>query len=135
MADEWTIRDYTRNFLAKERPVGVLLDEKTVEAQMIAAVRAWAGFAGLACFDYAQKPAHEIARDTEITATEWARIRPLFLLYLEREQALQLEASRGMGIDPYGRSSSEIAAEIQQFEQDLPHQAFCIPVFEVPRAE
>jgi hypothetical protein len=58
-------------------------------------------------------------------------IRPLFLLYLERETALQLEASRGMGIDPFGRSSSEVAGDIVQMELGYPHAAAFQPIFTV----
>lgn len=65
----------------------------------------------------------EIAGSTDLTVSEWALIRPLFLLYVERENAIQLEASRGMGIDPFGRSSSEVAGDIVQMELGMPHSA------------
>ncbi len=65
----------------------------------------------------------EITLLTDITVSEWALIRPLFLLYIERENAIQLEASRGMGVDPFGRSSSEVAGDIVQMELSMPHSA------------
>lgn len=61
---------------------------------------------------------------TELTVSEWTLIRSLFLLYVERENAIYLEASRGLGIDVYGRATSEIIADITQAELDYPRKAF-----------
>jgi hypothetical protein len=55
----------------------------------------------------------------------------LFLLYVERETALQLEASRGLGLDVFGRSSGEVAGDIAQAEAEMPHRAFCKPIVSV----
>ena len=55
---------------------------------------------------------------------EYAIIKPLFLLYVERETALQLEASRQLGADVFGRSSSEISADINNYELQLQKLAF-----------
>jgi hypothetical protein len=59
-----------------------------------------------------------------LTPSEWAIIQPLFNAYVDHENALRLEASRGLGLDVYGRSSSELASEIKQLEMDLPRKAF-----------
>lgn len=126
-----TIADLVSDFMERERPIGILLDEDTVTAQAIAATRIYAGYGGLKAFDYEEPDAGAITAETPLSTSEWAVIRPLFVLYLEKETALQLEASRGMGVDPYGRSSSEIASEIMQAEQAMPLQAFCVPAFEV----
>lgn len=62
---------------------------------------------------------------TEVTVGEWAVISPLFNLYVERETAMRLEASRAGGIEVYGRSVSEIQNDITSMEQDmLPQRAF-----------
>lgn len=67
-----------------------------------------------------------------LNAGEWQLIRPLFVLYVERSNAMRLEASRGEGVDPYGRSSSEVAAEIFNYETDiLPRKAFVEEPFTV----
>lgn len=66
-----------------------------------------------------------IEGETEITTGEWAVIKPLFMLYVERETAIRLEASRGLGLDPYGRLSSEIAQDIKDMEENvIPAKAF-----------
>ena len=130
-----TLQDLADDFNAKERPVGVLVDEGVVLAQLIAATRFYAGFGGLKAFDFEAPELEQIDAATTLTTSEWSLIRPLFILYVEKESALQLEASRGMGIDPYGRSSSEIASEITQAESEMPHRAFCIPFVEVGKDE
>ncbi|HEO1661584.1 hypothetical protein OE519_00505 [Pseudomonas aeruginosa] len=124
------LADLAQTFATQERPAGNLLDEETVLAQAVAATRFYAGFAALRAHE-GVTPVPDIDGDTAITTSEWALIRPLFLLYAERETALQLEASRGMGIDPFGRSASEIAAEITQAEADMPHRAFFQPIITV----
>ncbi len=122
--------EWVSQFTDNERPVSLLLDSDVVTAQAIAAVNFYAGYARLV--------AHElltvtpvIDADTAITVSEWAIIRPLFLLFIEREQAIQLEASRGLGVDVYGRSVSEIASEITQYEMELPHKAFSADIITV----
>lgn len=124
------LSDLAQTFAMQERPAGNLLDDETVLAQAVAATRFYAGFAALRAHEGAW-PVPDIDGDTNITASEWALIRPLFMLYAERETALQLEASRGMGIDPFGRSASEISAEIAQAEADMPHRAFFQPIITV----
>lgn len=71
-----------------------------------------------------------IKESTSLSTAEWAMIRPLFWLYAERENALRLEASRGMGIEPHGRQVSEITADIREMESiTLPSAAFVsIPI-------
>lgn len=69
---------------------------------------------------------------TEVTTGEWAIIGPLFRLYVERENAMLLEATRGLGADPYGRSVSEVSAEITMMENEiLPQKAFVHTAIEV----
>ncbi|AJK46244.1 hypothetical protein [Burkholderia plantarii] len=125
-----TLVELAERFASQERPAGNLLDEGTLLAQLLAATRFYAGFAAIRSFETATPP-REVGKDTEINDSEWALIRPLFMLYVERETALQLEASRGLGIDPFGRSASEVAAEIAQIEADMPRKAFCQPIVTV----
>ena len=138
-----TLAKLVSDFLDRERPDGVILDPDTEMAQAIAATRFYAGYA---IMSYARKAAEEseddnaepelstacdITRSTDVTLSEWAIIRPLFILYVERETALNLEASRGMGVDPYGRTSSEISGDITQYEQEMSHKAFMEPAVTV----
>jgi len=125
-----TLTELADTFAKDERPAGNLLDDAAVLAQAVAATRYYAGFAMLRAHDGATTPP-DITGTTTITTSEWALIRPLFLLYVERETAIQLEASRGMGADPFGRSSSEVAAEITQIEAEMPCKAFFHPVVTV----
>lgn len=117
-----------------ERPAGNLLDTPDLLAQAIAATSFYSGYAALATHlaipiadpaPVPPTPYPAITSATEISVSEWAVIRSLFMLYVERESAMQLEASRGMGIDPFGRSSSEIASDIALFESEFPHRVFC----------
>ncbi|MBL8473808.1 MAG: hypothetical protein JNM98_18605 [Rhodocyclaceae bacterium] len=126
-----TLADLVEVFLGQERPVGCVLESDVVLAHAVAATRFYAGFATLEAHrDITSAPPIGIS-ETDIGLSEWALIRPLFLLYVERETALQLEASRGFGIEPFGRSSGEIAAEITQFEADMPGRAFSCPIITV----
>lgn len=60
----------------------------------------------------------------DLTPSEWAIIMPLFEAYVEKESALRLEASRGLGADVYGQSVSEVDQKISQLEAELPQKAF-----------
>ena len=120
------IADHASQFIERERPAANLLSADQVEALAVAATRFYAGYA-----DFADADVMEISPATDLTDSEWAVIRPLFLLYVEREQAIQLEASRGLGVDVFGRSVSEVSGEIAQAEAELPHRAFYRPVVTV----
>lgn len=66
-----------------------------------------------------------IGEDTDVSLSEWAIIRPLFVLYVERGNATLLEASRGLGVDVFGRAVSEVAQDITRMEEEtLPAKAF-----------
>jgi hypothetical protein len=67
----------------------------------------------------------ELSLSTDITYSEWALIRPLYMLYIERENARALEATRMQGVDVYGRDVANIEQDIRQYEEtDLPRLAF-----------
>lgn len=111
------------NFVTNERPAGNILDEPGVLAQAIAAASFVAGYMALSAHA-GVSPVPAIGGDTVVSLSEWALIRPLFLLYIEREQTMQLEATRVMGLDVFGRSSSEISGDITQLEAEIPRRAF-----------
>jgi len=63
--------------------------------------------------------------ETDITFSEWAVIKPLFMLYVEKANAFALEASRVMGVEVFGRAVDTIENDIQRYEQiDMPRLAF-----------
>lgn len=105
-------------FSDNERPLGTVLTDSILLAMGVAAVSRYSGYAAL------RSAPEEINGDTDLSMGEWVIIRPLFLLYVERENALYLEASRGMGLDPYGRTVGEITADITAYEGELPRLAF-----------
>ena len=127
------IKQLVDDFTGSARPIGNILDEKAIMAQCRAALRFYAGYAlKEPCESYEDVAKFEdLNEETDVSPSEWALIRPLFLLYVEREQALQLEASRAMGADPFGRSSSEVGAEISQYEMQFAQKAFAQPLFSV----
>lgn len=120
-----TITDLVTQFLTDDRPAGNILSEPVFIAQAIAATKFYAGFA-----EIESKPV-SIDDTTELSLSEWALIRPLFLLYIEREHALQVEASGMMGITGFGRTSSEVSGDIREYELDMPHKAWIVPIFTV----
>lgn len=73
-----------------------------------------------------------ITGDTVLSVGEWAIVRPLFVLYVERENAIRLESSRVMGGDPYGRSVAEVAGEIAVMEgETIPNKTGTYALIEV----
>jgi hypothetical protein len=72
-----------------------------------------------------------ITDQTEVSVGEWSSIQPLFTLYVEKENAMRLEASRSMGIEVYGRSVGEIAQDISREEEAMPQKAFSHAVLTV----
>ncbi len=126
-----TLNDLVLEFMASRLTGGLVIDIPDVTKAMLKAVRFYAGYAEVSYFfeqDPSVTPALTQLTDTvTLTTSEWAIIQPLFNAYADHENALRLEASRGLGVDVYGRSSSELSAEIKQLELDLPRKAFYQP--------
>ena len=99
-----------------------VLDPDDVEGLAVNATQYYAGWASMASDD-GEAP-FEITGSTEVTTSEWSLIEPLFVLYVEKEQAVQMEATQVMGITQFGRTSSEISGEIQAYKERLPQLAF-----------
>lgn len=115
-------------FLQHERGAANILPPESVSAQALAAVEFYAGFAEL------ESPpglGQSVTTGIDLSLSEWAEIRPLFLLYVERESALQMEATRSMGAEIFGRNSSEVGSDISQLEADFPRRVFCCPIITV----
>jgi len=126
-----TLNDLVLEFMASRLTGGLVIDVPDVTKAMLKAVRFYAGYAEVSYFfeqDPSVTPAlTQLTDAVTLTTSEWAIIQPLFNAYADHENALRLEASRGLGVDVYGRSSSELSAEIKQLELDLPRKAFYQP--------
>lgn len=123
-----------------ELPVGIVVTQLQVERSIKNAVRFYCGYAVLKSApptdtdeDELTPPYHtaitagnEITggQDYELSPSEWAIIRPLFVLYVELENAAALEATRALGLDVYGRQTSEVQADIREREAMMPKDAF-----------
>lgn len=107
-------------------PIGIVLDADQVRALAVKAMRLYHGYSRLElCRIIGEEiELEDLDPDFCLTESEWAIIRPLFELYVERENARFLESSRGQGLDVYGRGTSEIQGDITQYEMELPHKAF-----------
>ncbi len=123
-----TLADLVAEFITSRLSGGLVLGEPDVTSAMLKAVRLFAGYTALTHFA-AQVPSvtptlAQITTAVILTPSEWAIIQPLFNAYADHENALRLEASRGLGLDVFGRSVSELAGDIRQLEMDLPRKAF-----------
>ena len=119
------ITELMTQFSSRERPIGTLLSADVLLALVEAATRKYIGYAALA------SQAWVITETTDLTTGEWALIKPLFLLYVELENAIYLESTRGLGLEVYGRSVAEVMADITDYEQNLGHLAFCRPIITI----
>lgn len=105
-------------------PFGLILSEQEEQAQAVNAARQYAAWGDIASLGDSPVLA-TLDADTVIDEGEWAIIKPLAALFIERENARALEASRGVGVDVYGRDVNTIEADIRQYESvDLPRLAF-----------
>lgn len=123
-----TVAVLVTEFIVSRNTGGLVLTEAEVTTAMVKAVRFFAGYAVLAHFASQVIPVTptvtQIDSTVALTTSEWAIIQPLFNAYVDHENAIRLEASRGLGLDVFGRSVSEMAGEIKQLEADLPRKAF-----------
>lgn len=120
-----TVAVLVTEFMASRLTGGLVLTEAEVTTAMVKAVRFFAGYATLAHFANQPTPTvTQIDSTVALTTSEWAIIQPLFNAYVDHENAIRLEASRGLGLDVFGRSVSELAGAITQLEADLPRKAF-----------
>lgn len=116
-------------FVETRRPGWLVLEDEEVLAQAIDATRFYLGFGAL---ESKVASLDDVDEGTEVTASEWAVISPLFVLMVEKENSLRLEASRAAGLEVYGRQASEIEGDIRQMKDEtLPQRAFSAESFEV----
>lgn len=130
-----TLADLVAEFVATRSPGWLVLTESEATECAVAALRFYAAHgavASLVVVDPDGLPVDTsidlglVSAAADLTTGEWAVIRPLFSLYVEKEQALRLEASRAAGLDVYGRQVSEIAGDIAAMEgpDGVPSRAF-----------
>jgi hypothetical protein len=117
--------------LAVNWTYGLIIEDADVVKQAVIAARqylAWGDIASIAAGD-PLAGLDDMDENCDVSPSEWGLLKPLVMLYVERENARALEASRGQGVDVYGRSVSEIDQSITQYETvDLPKLAFsCQP--------
>lgn len=141
-----SIKTKVQRYLTEEAPDTNLLPPAQVLALALAAVRKYIAYGELAA-QRLQRQEWEQAfqRDAStprpaplpineeliVTPSEWAVVSDLWSLYLERDQAKQMEASRGLGVEAFGRASSEIEADIRAEHESLPMRAFWFGPFTV----
>lgn len=110
-----------------ELPIGLVLTPEQVERSLRDAVRFFCGHANLASGDVVDSRAligGDKSQDADLSPGEFSLIQPLWLLYLERENSMAMEASRAMGAEMVGRAVAEVVAGITEYEQRLPLLAF-----------
>jgi hypothetical protein len=108
---------------------GLILSEPDLVAQAINAARqyaAWGSIQSLALNpDASPSQLDDIDEIVDISDGEWGVIKPLYSMYVERQNALGLEASRMQGVEVYGRTVAEVEMDIRMYESDvLPRMAF-----------
>lgn len=123
------LKAIVQRFLEQERGVAVLLSHDQVEALALSAVGFYCGYSDLK--NHPDTRFEDINLECDIEIAEWVTIQPLFLLYVERETALQLEATGMQGATGYGRGSSEVNSEISRYEVEFAQIASCYPVMMV----
>lgn len=108
-------------------PIGCVLDEQQIERSLRVATRFYCGCADLASGETVNAKAligDDPAQDVDLTPGELELIRPLWDLYMEKENSMALEASRTQGAELFGRAVSEIVPAITEYEARLPMLAF-----------
>lgn len=153
-----TLEDLALQYLEARK--GLVLDEEGIVTHAVAAAQFYAGYGDIASVSQSDvllsapgagrpypvvadpepeqrmalpiKDLELIDSDTIVSTGEWAIIRPLFVLYAERENATLIEATRGLGVDPYGRSVSEVNADISLMEAEtIPQKSMVHVLIEV----
>lgn len=123
------LKAIVQRFLDQERGIAILLQPEQIEALAISATGFYCGYSDLA--GYPNTEYEDINLETNLTISEWTKIQPLFLLYVERETALQVEATGMQGVAGYGRGSSEVNSEITRYETDFAQMASWYPAISI----
>ncbi len=117
-----TLGSYADEYLALRTASGLILDRAEVVDAVIRAARQYAAYGVITSAEGGV--ATSVVETTEITLGEWALIRPLFELHVERENALLLGSASAGGLAAFGRSVAEIEGDINNYLATLPDAAF-----------
>jgi hypothetical protein len=125
-----TIKELSLEYL-EHNPLTSLMEESDLTAAALRAASYYRAWGNLECFliqDVFGRATYDdrnlLETDT-LTHSEWAQIKPLFMLYAELAAAQMQEASRGLGLEVYGRSASEIMSDVNREQEELmPLKAF-----------
>ena len=122
-----SLRELVDTYQATRTDTGLLLAPDQLDECALSAARFYAAHGPVRALASAGADAvlpEQISMTTVLTLGEWSLVRPLFVLYVEREQGAMLEASRASGIEFYGRSVAEVAADIKDAEDRMSERAF-----------
>lgn len=128
------------------QPAAVVLPEEDIARLLKTAVRFYCGYATIRSTAPAADIRNDVpvnhtaidgsndisgAQDFDLSPSEWSIIKPLFDLYVERENASHIEASRAMGVEIFCRAVSEIQVDVNEREREMPKMAFMEEPFTV----
>jgi len=108
-------------------PIGCVLTDDQVLRSLRTAVRFYCGFADLVSEETVNAQAlgaSDPVEDVTLSHGELSLIRPLWDLYMEKENSMAVEASKSQGAEPFGRTVPEVQMSIQDYEMRLPQLAF-----------
>lgn len=128
-----TLANLVAEHLIVGETTGNTLSEPVVTQLAIDATRKYIAYGDLEQLlaNDARVTLSDVSASTQLSASEWGIIKPLFDFYCEYNNALLLESTRAMGLDVYGRASSEVKNDIQIYEDDLPHKVFTEDIFTI----
>lgn len=119
------IGDYAAQLVARHTTGGLYLEAHEVISCAVAAVQELAGWCQLADPTW-DSTLDGVTQDTDVSASEWAVIGPLFGAMVEYGNSLRLESCVGLGAPSPSRSSSEWSQAIEVLRQELPNKAFSV---------
>ncbi len=113
---------YADEYLALRTASGLMLDSADVLDAAVRAGRQYAAYGRI--MSAPDGVAESVTADTDVTIGEWALIRPLFELHVERENAVLISSASAGGITAFGRTVAEIDGDINNYLATLPDAAF-----------
>jgi hypothetical protein len=124
-----TVQERVADFVAVRGDL-LMIDTDVVTGCALQAVRHFCGYGELSAY-MGLDTDQSVSVVTPITDSEWSIIRPLFGLYVEREQAQTMEAAAVAGVRQFGRVSSEVESDIRTVEDAMQLAAFTPSVITV----
>ncbi len=131
---------------AAEPPAAIVLPIEDIQRLLKAAVRFYCGYATIRSAEPTAEHRNDVpvvhtaidatsdisgTQDFDLNPSEWSIIKPLFDIYVERENASHIEASRALGVDVFCRSVGEIQVDVNEREGSMAKLAFMEEPFTV----